>query len=205
MTVPGRTSEDICTVNLNSWDAPGASTGVTHETRLAVPGGGTEQVVGNGGTVPPVITPTAGMTSLDVTFSAVPGPTFGTGPTYSATPPGATPLEPESVSARSALSGMTSVDTEDELFPGAGSDTAELTLAVLTNVGGPEKSNGTCKSMRVVLTSPGSSDAIVHGNPAAHGPLPPANVRPAGSGSENTTFGAVDCPRLVLLLQELAM
>src|SRR5262252_5011110 len=154
MTVPGTRFDDICTVKLNASDAPGARTGVRHETRLAVPGGGTVQVVGGGGTVPPVMTPTAGMTSLEVTFNAVPGPRFVTVPTYSMTPPGATTLEPESVRARSARSGMTAVDTDDELFDATGSNSAAVTLAVLTYVGGPEYPGGTCRSMRVVLSSP---------------------------------------------------
>src|SRR4051794_26595843 len=90
MTLPGTRSGDICTVNLNSSDAPGGRTGVRHETRLAVPDGGTVQVVGDGGTVPAMTTPPAVRTVLESTLSAVPGPRFVTVPTRSMTPPGAT-------------------------------------------------------------------------------------------------------------------
>src|SRR4051812_46772649 len=57
--------------------------------------------------------------------------------------------------------------------------------------------------MRVVLFSPGSSVAIVHGNPAAHGPLPPASVRPAGNGSLITTVVAAEGPRFVTSMNYL--
>src|SRR4051812_26940760 len=138
ITLPGTRSGDICTVNLNSSDAPGGRTGVRHDTRLAVPGGGTVHVVGDGGTVPPMMTPPAARTVLESTLSAVPGPRFVTVPTRSMTPPGATTVEAASVSARSARSGSTRVDTEAELLAGAGSDSAALTVAVLTKVTGPE-------------------------------------------------------------------
>src|SRR3954447_20829320 len=58
--------------------------------------------------------------------------------------------------------------------------------------------------MRVVLSSPGASEGIVQGNPAAQGPLPPATVRPAGNGSETTTVVAVDGPAFAMSMKYLA-
>src|SRR5262245_25318664 len=102
-----------------------------------VSGVGSVQVVVPLGTVPPISVVSAGMTVLDVTSNAGPGPRFATCPMYSMVPPGATLAGPVSVTSRSACPGTIDVESDAALLLVSGSGIPEDAVAVVIMSDGP--------------------------------------------------------------------